>query len=106
MTWHNKTIHTQGNNKVAPYNGVCYYITVCKHTIIPIASCILIKAQDTMTFAYDITVCIHNKISTASNIMFKAHATMAFDCDIMVCIYNIISTASNIMMKSQDITRS
>ena len=23
MTWHNNAIHKQGNNKVAPYNGVC-----------------------------------------------------------------------------------
>ena len=67
---------------------------------------IMIKAHDTMTFAYDITVCIHNKISTASSIMFKAHATMSFGCGIFVCIHNIISTASNVMVNAKYLTRS
>ena len=72
MTWHNNTIHTQGNKKCHHIMAFAYYITVCKDTLIPIASSIMIKSQDTMTFAYDITVCIHNKLSTASNTMFKA----------------------------------
>ena len=64
----------------------------------------MIKAYDTMIYAYDIKVCINNIISTASNIMFKAHVIMTFACDIMVYIHNIIATASNMIMNGQDIT--
>ena len=72
--------------------------------MIPFAPSIMIKAHDTMTYAYDIKVCINNIISTASNIMFKAHVIMTFVYDKMVYIHNIIATASTMMMMNgQDI---
>ena len=77
-----------------------------KHTITPIASSKMIKAQDIMTFAYPITVYIRVIMSSASNMIFKARVTMKFSCDIMVFIHNNLSTASNIMMNAQGITKS
>ena len=85
---------------------VCLLYNGIKHTIIPIASSKMVKAQDIMTFAYHITVCIRDIISTASNMILKAHVTMKFSCDSMVFIHNNLSTASNIMMNAQGVTKS
>ena len=50
----------------------------------------MIKAHDTMTFAYNIMVCKHDIISTASNIMIKTRDTKTFAYDIMVCKHDMI----------------
>ena len=106
MTQPNNMRHTQGNKKVALCNDVCLLYNGIKHTIIPIASSIMIKAHDIMTFAYYITVCIRAIISTASNIIFQARVTTKFSCDKMVFIHNNLPTASNITMNAQEITKS
>ena len=54
-----------------------YDIKICIHNILSTA------AHDTMTFAYDMTICILNKMPTSSNLMIKAQDTMTFACEII-----------------------